>query len=277
MYVCIIQAFVIFPTIAKSGKYDFAVFENFEETRKIFNSEMKIALFLDTFSKNGAYALRYLDQAMQAYKNSYILSSRHHIRLFGIRSGYDHVNLYMKSNLGRGHMVKDKMRHLRNNITALDIKYTLPIDELLRGAVRGVIILHEAYHLNLERFKRGELLDDTAILKSRRADSLKGDDLALMAVEAFRMDCYDSSLKYINLSTISYHDHLSEYNQDHYGFTQFEQVVLGIRRDYVKYHNHMILQSSTTRNLKGEGIQWKLFPHLVDEGSNINILHFILH
>ena len=160
---------------------------------------------------------------------------------------------------------------------ALDIKYPLSAEELLSGALKGIIILHETYGLNLEIFIRGELLDNNALSKSRKADSLKKDDLALMAVEAFKMDWYDSSIKYINSSTSSYYQHISEQNQDHYGFPKFKEISLEIRRHYAKHHNILLVQSKTTKDLISEGIQWKLFPHLVDEGRNINIVYCIIN
>ena len=160
---------------------------------------------------------------------------------------------------------------------AVDIKYPLLADELLGGALRGVIILHETYGLNLERFIQGELLDNNALTKSRETDSLKKDDLALMAVEAFQMDLYDSSIKYINSSTISFHQNLSEQGQGHYNFPKFKEISLEIRRHYTKHHNNLLVQSKTTTDLLSEGIQWKLFPHVIDEGLKTNIVYFIIN
>ena len=277
VYVYILHICVIFPNIAICGKYDFAVFENFEETRKIFSSEMKIVLFLGTINTDLAYRMGYLDQMIKAEKTSYIFSSSHLFRLFIIGSRYYDVGLYIQSRLGREIIKRHKMRHSRNAIMALDIKYPLPADELLSGALRGVMILHETYHLNLERFGRGELLDHATILKSRKSDSLKADDLAFMAVEAFKMDCYDSSIKYINSSTNSYDRPVFGQKQVYYGSTQFEKMTLRIRRYYAKHHNNLLLQSRTTAGPLSEGVQWKLFPNIVDEGSNMKILHFIIN
>ena len=271
IFICILQICVLFPSIVIGGKYDFAVFENFEETRNIFISEMKIVSFLDTISQIMSYRMRILNQIIKTDKTAWIFTSRRLFGLLSIRSRIHDVSRYIKSHLGKRRIERHKIRHFKNNIMSLDIKYPLSEDELLGGALRGVIILHETYGLNLEGFIRGELLDDYALSKSRKIDSLKKDDLALMAVEAFKMDWYDSSIKYINSSTSSYYQHLSEKNQSHYSFPKFEETSLEIRRHYAKYHNNLLGQSKTTTDLLGEGIQWKLFPNVVDEGLNTNI------
>ena len=218
-----------------------------------------------------------IGQIIKAVKTSCIFSSRYISRLFSIRSRFYDLSPYIKSQLGRKRIETRKIRHLKNRIIAFDIKYPLSADELLSSALRGVAILHETYGLNLERFIRGELLDNKALLKSRKIDSLKNDDLALMAVEAFKMDCYDSSIKYIKASTYSYHQHRSEKNRSTYNFPKLEEVSLDTRRFYAKHHNMLLVQSKTTTDLLSEGIQWKLFPNVVDEGLNTNILYFIVN
>ena len=275
IYICILQICVLCPNIVIGGKYDFAVFENFEETRKIFISEMKIVSFLDKINKMLLYKMRTLDQIIKTDKSSWIFSSRNLFWLLSIRSRFYDVIPYIKTHLGRWRIERRKIRRLKNNIMAVDIKYPLLADELLGGALRGVIILHETYGLNLERFIQGELLDNNALTKSRETDSLKKDDLALMAVEAFKMDWYDSSIKYINSSTSSYHQHLSDENRSNDNFSKLDEISLEIRRQYTKHHNKLFVQSKTTTDLLSEGIQWKLFPNVVDEGSNANIVNFI--
>ena len=221
--------------------------------------------------------MRTLDQIIKTDKSSWIFSSRNLFWLLSIRSRFHDFIPYIESHLGKRRIEMRKIRHMKNNIMAVDIKYPILADELLGGALRGVIILHETYGLNLERFIQGELLDNNALSTSRKTDSLKKDDLALMAVEAFKMDWYDSSIKYINSSTSSYHQHLSDKNRSNYNFPKLEEISLEIRRHYAKHHNNLLVQSKTTTDLLSEGIQWKLFPNVVDEGLNTNILYFIVN
>ena len=101
--------------------------------------------------------MRLLNQIIKTDKTSWIFSSTHLLGLLSIRSRFHNVNRYIKSHLGKGRIDKHKTRHLKYNIMAVDIKYPLSADELISGALRGVIILHETYGLNLERFIRGEL------------------------------------------------------------------------------------------------------------------------
>ena len=210
--------------------------------------------------------MRTVDQIIKTDRRSWNFSSRNLFWPLRIRSRFYDVIPYIKSNLGRRWIETRKIRRFKNNIMAVDIKYPILADELLGGALRGVIILHETYGLNLERFIQGELLDNNALSKSRQTDSLKKDDLALMAVEAFKMDWYDSSIKYINSSTSSYHQHLSDEKRSNYSFSKLEEISLEIRRHYAKHHNNLVVQSKTTTDLLSEGIQWKLFTHFVDEG-----------
>ena len=121
IYGSILQVLFIFPNITICGKYDFALFEGFEETRKIFENEMKIIFFLGTFSNNLIYSLRYLDQVMKADKTSHVSSSRHHVSSFSKLLGYDQFNLYKKPHFGRGLIEMHIMRHLKNNIMDFDI------------------------------------------------------------------------------------------------------------------------------------------------------------
>ena len=162
IYICILQICVLCPNIVIGGKYDFAVFENFEETRKIFISEMKIVSFLDTINKILLYRMRTVDQIIKTDIRSWNFSSRNLFWPLRIRSRFYDVIPYIKSNLGRRWIETRKIRLLKNNIMAVDIKYPILADELLGGALRGVMILHETYGLNLERFIQGELLDNNA-------------------------------------------------------------------------------------------------------------------
>ena len=277
IYVCILQICVLCPNVVIGGKYDFAVFENFEETKKIFIREMKMASIFDTINKMLLYRKIILDQTIKNDKMPWTFSLRQLFGKLSVRSRFYDVSPNIKSHLGRWKIEQHKLRHLKKNSMALDIKYPLSAEELLSGALKGIIILHETYGLNLELFIQGKLLDNNAISKSRKTDSLKKDDLALMAVEAFKMDWYDSSIKYINSSTSSYHQHISEQNQNHYGFPKFQEISLKIRRYYAKHHNILLVQSKTTNDLISEGIQWKLFPHVVDEGWNKNIVYVIIN
>ena len=276
IFICILQICVLYSSVVICGKYDFAIFENFEETRKIFISEMKIVSFLDETNQILFYRMRILNQIIKTDKTSWTFSSRNLFWPLSIRSRFYDVIPYIESHLGKRRIETRKIRRLKTNIMAVDIKYQILAEELLGGALRGVIILHETYGLNLERFIQGELLDNNALTRSRKTDSLKKDDLALMAVEAFKMNWYDSSIKYINSSTSSHH-HLSEQNQDYYNFPKFKEISLEIRRHYAKHHNNLLVQSKTTTDLLSEGIQWKLFPNLVDEGSNVNMVDFIIN
>ena len=65
IFICILHISILFQNIVIGGKYDFAVFENFEETRKIFIFEMKIVSFLDTINKMLLYKVRTLDQMIK--------------------------------------------------------------------------------------------------------------------------------------------------------------------------------------------------------------------
>ena len=132
------------------GKYDFAIFENFEETRKIFITEMKIVSFLDETNQISLHRMRAVDQIIKTDKRPWIFSSRNLFWLLRIRSRFYDVIPYIKSNLGRRRIESRKIRRLKNNIMALDIKFPILADELLSGALRGVMILHETYGLNLE-------------------------------------------------------------------------------------------------------------------------------
>ena len=238
---------------------------------------MKVVSFIGEMNQILLYRMRILDQIIERDKTPWMFSPRTLFWLLSIRSRFYGVIPYIESHLDKRRIETRKIRRLKNNILAVDIKYPLSPAELLGGALRGVIILHETYDLNLERFIQGELLDNNDLSKSRKTDSLKKDDLALMAVEAFKMDWYDSSIKYINSSTSSYHQYLSEQNQDHYDFPKLKEISLEIRRHYAKHHNNLVVQSKTTMDLLSEGIQWKLFPNLVDEGSNTNIVNFTIN
>ena len=196
-------------------------------------------------------------------------SSNHVVRLFKTQSRACNVRLYMRSQLNKKEIEKHQMRFLTNDIIALDVKYPPMTDETLDGALRGIIVLHEIYNLGLERFIKGDIRDDASISNSRKTDSLKSDDLALMAVEAFNLEWYDNSVEYINSSTNSIKRHVYEKNEGHYQPSLFEKAAFRIRRNYAKYRNNLLLQRNTSIAVSSEGIQWKLFSYLVDEGSYV--------
>ena len=203
IYVSILKIYFIFPSIVIGSIYEFAVFENFENTIKIFDVEVKIATLVEKIREHISYRMRYMNELMANDEFPSAFSLKPVLRLLNTLSKNCNISLYMKSQLSRERKEQYRMRVLRNNIMALDIKYPLSIEEILGGALRGLIVLHETYDLHLTHFIRGGLLNNDSFSKSRQKDSLKADDLALMAIEAFKLKWYDNSIKYINLSTNS--------------------------------------------------------------------------
>ena len=195
----------------------------------------------------------------QMLENSLHISMKYMISTYYFRK-----HLLLNDYQPEHHQVGDKY----NFVFDFEKMYRRTMIDIMKGGLRGLVMLQETYEQDIQLFSKGQLhLKSNIDTNSRKKDSLKPDDLAAMSVLAFEFyKWYDNSLKYLREALKSFY--LSSYvkkNRDNI-MDGLEKYLLSMKIHYSSYHNQL---HSKKKNILGNG--WKLYPYIVDEGRTTDL------
>ena len=259
-----------------SDKYSYLLFENFEMTKESFKKEQKVFTALQVNRKNLHYELdelnRWTAEKLPCIvgrnlqkRNEQTLENCFHISIkYRISTYYFRKKLLLNDFQPEHHQVDDKY----NFVSDFEKMYRRKMIDIIKGGLRGLVMLQETYEQDIQLFSKGHLrLKSNIDTNSRKIDSLKPDDLAAMSVLAFEFyKWYDNSLEYLREALKSFY--LSSYakkNKDEV-IDGLEKCLLAMKIHYSSYHNQL---HSKKKNILGNG--WKLHPYIVDEGTTTNL------
>ena len=259
-----------------SDKYSYLLFENFEMTKGSFKKEQKVFTALQVNRKNLHYKLDELNHwtteklpsivGRNLQKtNEQTLENCLHISIkYMISTYYFRKKLLLNDFQPEHHQVGDKY----NFVFDFEKMYRQNMVDIMKGGLRGLVMLQETYEQDIHLFSKGHLrLKSNLDANSRRIDSLRPDDLAAMSVLAFEFyKWYDNSLKYLKEALKSFY--LSSYvekNKDNV-IDGIEKYLVAMKRHYSSYHNQL---HSKKKNILGNG--WKLYPYIVNTGRTTNL------
>ena len=280
-YCFLVLQIVLLPSITvicdiTSDKYSYLLFENFEMTKESFKIEQKLFTALRVNRNNLHYKLDYLNHwtnkklASMVCRNSqkvhkqtlndcFRISIKHMISTYCLRK---------KSSSNDFQPEQNKLDDNYDFVFDFEKIYRRDIIDIMKGGLRGLVMLQETYEQDIKLFSKGHLrLKNNIDTNSRKTDSLKADDLAAMSVLAFEFyKWYDNSLNYLKEALKSLY--LSSYakkNKDEVT-DSLEKYLLTMKIHYSSYHNQL---HSKKKNILGNG--WKLYPYIVDEGRTTNL------
>ena len=256
--------FLAIHYVVLSSRHDYGLFENFEIMKDSFLKEKTSTLRLKSLRKELHNGITKISDRDLLNWNTYVQIRGHcndSSNTIRKRESFELRRIFsnpMSKILRLSHM------HISRLINGFQdppsYNYSMPAQEIIKGAQKGLIMLHETYDLNLREFSKGKIGKEDGFI-SRKTESLYPDDLASMstiALNIFRW--YDNSLQYLKASLEGFHN-LSETQKKEFLPTNFKEKLLMMRSSYSVAHNEMLYKKQ-----KHIGSDWKLFPYLVDKG-----------
>ena len=163
------------------------------------------------------------------------------------------------SNINNGHI------RIQENIEKMLPFFNESAEDVIFGAIKGVMMIQETYDLKIREFASGNFANDNQMISRsiNKLDQLDTFDLTEIAKVAFQMGWYDTALKYLKESISSLKStHLNLKINIPLGFNRNLQRM---RKKFVEFHN-----TSLMNKRKRIGEDWKLFPYLIDNGLLAN-------
>ena len=142
-------------------------------------------------------------------------------------------------------------------ISSADVLYNSSSTEILKDALKGILILQTTYKLNITKLANAEVSidEETVPLHTKiKREKLIAQDLMAMGKQAFMYGWYDTSILFL----------LEAYNMLVRKKDTFQQLKSSkqILNSVVAYHNRMLIQYGYT-----VGESWKAFDYLVHIGK----------
>ena len=269
----ILFIFLLSPINVNCSKFDFLLFENHQLTKASFIQEQEIFKNLRKIRQN-------LKSQEHSFHENKTLVCRQHSG-----SVHDSISHYSKS--FKSKMIEriknslhtdlfhfcstneDYITNKQNNnytFSFEDVYQTVEKTNILKAALKGVIMLRETYVPNIEHFASGNLsLKNGKLLSSRLIDSLSHLDLAMLSKIAFNeFNWFDSAIEWLKMAIKMYYKIRGSVTAN-YGII-VEDLLFSMRSKYSLYHNEM---ASKVDNPVGP--DWKVYPYLVDEGKLVRI------
>ena len=270
-YFVFVKTFSLFLFISViCSRYDFLLFENFENNKLIFHREMEIVKSLTLNRKILGAEIDALNCRISSNvrvktildTDLEIKTKFHHLLDFELKmisnslqsSTLSYLNIYTR------HYRKQR----KTNIDFSPYAYNNTLDKIMASALKGLIMLQETYNQDIKQFSEGTLRLKNGIDKNDRyIDSLQVDDLASMSTVAFHFyKYYDSSLIYVQLSenllkklSLKERRNLPE---------NIGEILHSMKKQFLAYHNNLFKNRT---NIIGP--DWKLFPYLVTIGKHV--------
>ena len=148
--------FLVVNYVVLSDRYDYGLFENFEIIKDTFLREKTLTLRLESIREQLHNGMK------RIYHNNFL----HRHEYAKIRSQYI-GNLNTKRKLERFELRRIFPSHISKNIQLLHVhicrsstgcldhpnyNFSIPVQEIIEGALKGLIMLHETYNLKLKEF-----------------------------------------------------------------------------------------------------------------------------
>ena len=255
------------------SKIDFLLFENYDLTKTSFIEEQEIHKNLRKIRQNLNF------QKHKLYQNKSFVCRQ---QCGADQNNISHYSKSFKANLieriknslhtGTFHFDHKNEIYITNELKNIDnfsyeeVYQTVEKTNILKAALKGVIMLRETYVPNIEHFASGNLsLKNGKLLSSRLIDSLSHLDLAMLSKIAFNeFNWFDSAIEWLKVAIKMYYKIRGSVTAN-YGII-VEDLLFSMRSKYSLYHNEM---ASKVDNPVGP--DWKIYPYLVDEGKLVTI------
>ena len=269
----ILLIFLLFPLNVNCSKFDFLLFENHELTKASFIEEQEICKNLRKIRQNLNFQKHSFHPNIalvcRQYSGSVQDAISHYTKSFKTK-----VIERIKNSLHTGsspfHNTNENYitNNLKKNYTFSfeDVYQTVGKKNILKAALKGVIMLRETYVPSIENFASGNLsLKSVTLLNSRNIDSLNHLDLAMLSNIALNeFNWFDSAIKWLKVA-IEMYNNIRDSAAANYGI-MVDDLLSSMRSKYSLHHNEMAFKVDNP-----VGPDWKVYPYLVDEGKLVRI------
>ena len=261
--------FISFPVLISGSQYEYLWFENFESTKSSFLKEQETVKLLNNV-KNSLYER--VECLEDNKSRSLRLKNGRSIYSINIPNNNSHSDVRSDGVLSRKPKILSTTEPFTNYQISkeeyndgfndeLDYKNSTPVN-LIRAALKGLIMLQETYHQDMEEYSKGHISYKNRLIQtSRKTDSLNPEDLATMSTIALNdFNWIDNAITYLKAAIYKYH-FISTENDSNYS-KRFEELLLTMKKHYSVYHNEMLAKKDNPI-----GPEWKLHPYMIDSGA----------
>ena len=137
--------------------------------------------------------------------------------------------------------------------------------DIVKAALKGMLMLRETYEQNITDLSTGSLSIKPSLSRfTRQIDSLTPVDIASLSKLAFNeFNYYDSAIEYLKSALAMLRNNKGTKNNAH--LKKLDELLLSMWNKYPTYHNELL-----EKHKNPVGLDWKLFPYKVDEGTKEN-------
>ena len=142
-------------------------------------------------------------------------------------------------------------------INTADVLYNSSSTEILKDALKGILMLQTTYKLNIVKLANAEVSIDEEIMPPHtkiKREKLIAQDLMATGKQAFMYGWYDTSIIFL----LEAYNMLVRKKDTFQQFKSSKQILTSV----VAYHNRMLLEYGYT-----VGESWKAFDYLVHIGK----------
>ena len=269
----ILLIFLLSSLSVNCYEIDFLLFENHELTKASFIEEQEICKNLRKIRQNLNFQKHNFHQnktlVCRQYSRSVQNATSHYSRSFKTEM-IERIKNSLHTGSSHFHNTNENYiaNKLRNDYTFSfeDVYQTVGKKNILKAALKGVIMLRETYVPSIENFSSGNLtLKSVTLSNSRVIDSLTHLDLAMISKIAFNeFNWFDSAVKWLKVA-IEMYNNIRDSAAANYGI-MVDDLLSSMRSKYSLHHNEMAFKVDNP-----VGPDWKVYPYLVDEGKLVRI------
>lgn len=272
MYLTIIL-YLFIPLHVLCFNSEFLLFENFELTRKSFIEEQSVFRHMADTRKKLNDTVNHLSDNSDTVTNEFQStikmgqnsSNKHRIIKQAFIQGLiqNKSTKSMRTRIWEDFYAQYRIVKKKYNFTYSYEKVYKGSEklEIVKSALRGVLMLRETFEQNITDFSKGHLcLKNIMYNSSRRIDSLKLEDIAAMSKIAFnQFNYYDSAIEYLKAAINIFYNEIGK--RSDYVYRTLDELLSFMKKNYPSFHNEMLSKMDIS-----VGIDWKLYPVMVDEG-----------
>ena len=259
---CFVQLFFFFPITMVCDRYEYLLFENYELNKASFIKEQVMVKNLRVKARILKSEMMELSKCIHRHFSFEMhMIPQLNLRLkcidFRLKLLFSHLqnkklSLFRSSTLSF-HNPGPKYEKLQN----YDYLYNLSVRNIIRGAMKGIIMLQSTYLQDIKHYSKGYLsIKGVLINTSRQIDSLLAQDLAAMSAMAFQyMKLYDSSILYLKAAFDLFYSN-SKTEQRIRAPDKLEPTLLGMKKVYLLVDNNLLTQKKINAEFDGELIAY---------------------
>ena len=276
----IVLVFVFYFPNAFCLTTDFLFFENFDLTKKSLLEEQVISRDLKQLRQNLVYQINDLNKMLRI--NQIAVEDKNSLNSKGI-------GIYNYEFNRRYTIIRIQLNEIKSSFYGLVLAYrsfkrrhtftfgyetvytSFKNIDLVKAAVRGVIMLQETFNQNIDEFLQSYLTIKNNVLRDgQKLNLLEPSDFIVIARIAFDdYKWFDTAIKYLKTAIELFYSKKNYLNTSN--SRNLEDIMSFMKKKYSQHHNEML-----SRMDNPIGPEWKLYPTMVNPGIGNDFWHSCL-